>query len=312
MRPAPAAYLTDQQRHARAGRRLPTQAPPVVGDQAQYNRTASQTATGAQDHSLVAGSVILTTPNGIGAILQNSGHGPANRVKAARSMRGIAYAQQMGVALRAGTTPEALKYMDCSEFVSRVLAIDGITQGILPMNTDDIKALLSRKDLFAHSKTIPKVGDIALWKGHVGIVSEVGKNNTFRLVHAAGAGKLSLENKYAIEPGQYRSGTFYGYYRPLREDLTGSVDSPTVAAPALAAPIRPLPPKAQKTSALNQPAKFRSDADGTFPLDEVVVRPSTSQTQFEAPNDSINLVPHSPPAVTIPVPVGPPSKLPTR
>jgi len=313
IRRAPAVHLTDQQRYARAARQLPPQAPPVVGDKARHNRTTSQDALNgrqtAQDHSIVAGSVILTTPSDIQGILQNigNGHGPANRVRAARSMRGIPYLQQTGAALRAGTTPEALRYMDCSEFLSRVLAIDGITQGILPMNTENIKALLSRKDRFAHSKEVPKVGDIALWEGHVGIVSEVGKNNTIRLVHAAGVGKISFENKYAIKPSQYRLGTFYGYYRPLHEELTGVAGFPTIADPA-----RPFPPKTQKISARDQPTKFRSDAGGTFPLDEVVVRPSTSQTQFETLNDSINLAPHSPPAVAIPASVSPPSTLPIR
>lgn len=318
MRRAPAAQLTDQQRHARAGRQLPPQTPPVVGDKARHNRTASQATTSgrylANNQIVVVGSITLATSNGIGAILQNTGgsHGPANRVKAARSMTGIPYLQQTGVALRAGTTLEALRYMDCSEFVSRVLAIDGITQGILPMNTGNIKALLSRKDLFAHSKEIPKVGDIALWEGHVGIVSEIGKNNTVKLVHAAGAGKVSLENKYAIKPSQYRSGTFYGYYRPLREDLTGISNSPPVATPIFTDLARSYPPKAQKTSARNHPAKLRSNADGSFSLDEVVVRPSASQTQFDVLNDSINLARHSPSAAKIPAPVGLPSKLPFR
>ena len=284
MRRAPAAHLTDQQRHARAGRQLPPPAPPVVGDKVRYNRTASQNATSAQDHGIVAGSVILTTPNGIGAILQNigNGHGPANRVKAARSMTGIPYLQQTGVALRAGSTPEALKYMDCSEFVSRVLAIDGITNGVLPMNTGAIKALLTQKDRFAHSNT-PQVGDIALWEGHVGIVSAVGAGNTFKMIHASGKGKLSSENPIAIKPEQYRSGVFYGYYRPLHEQQQGYAGVPINASPVVftRSPLQATRPASSVI--LKRPTRasvggYRSDADGTFPLEEVVVRSAPDST----------------------------------
>ena len=207
-----------------------------VPPQASLHPRAQLAAGGrdpAQDQFLVMGSVALITPDAISSILQNGGNGsgPANRVKAARGMIGVAYKQQINTELRTGATPEALKYMDCSEFVSRVLAIDGITNKVLSMNTDALKALLDQKDKFTHSKDTPRVGDIALWKGHVGIVSAVEKGSAIKLIHAAGVGKLSLENKYAIKPSQYRSGTFYGYYRPLHEERGGGSTAPVFTAP---------------------------------------------------------------------------------
>ena len=58
-----------------------------------------------------------------------NGEGPEDRVKAARSMTGIPYKQEIGIN-RTASTSEALKYMDCSEFVSRVLAADQVTKEV--------------------------------------------------------------------------------------------------------------------------------------------------------------------------------------
>jgi|GEM_PF-6362319 len=226
---------------------------------------AAQAATPPPAPAAIEGSVVLASGKDAMAILRqanNPEHGPENRVKAARSMTGIPYKQQTGTALRAGTTAEALEFMDCSEFVSRVLAIDGITKEILPMDTRAIKALVSQKDKFDHSVDTPRVGDIALWEGHVGIVSGVGKGNTMKLIHASGVGKLSGENKYAISPGKYRSGTFYGYYRPIHE-VAGS------AGKVLGQPFAPqaAPPRSAQPG-----VHYKSGADGTFLLDEAVIR----------------------------------------
>lgn len=252
----------------------------------------------------VQGTVILASESEITEIVQNivdgTSYGPANRVKAARSMIGIQYKQQTGTALRAGSTPEALLYMDCSEFVSRVLAIDGITSTILPMNTGAIKALVSRADRFEHSKDQPKVGDIALWEGHVGIVSGVGKGNTIKLIHASGKGKLSGENKYAISPAKYRSGIFYGYYRPINELHGNSVDLknpsrfPMAKAASTPQPTRSVP-------------GHRSNADGSFPLREIIVRPSPGQAS-DAASAPYPVVPK----LEMPFPQNVPAKLPTK
>lgn len=269
------------------------------GTQAKATQAASPPTAGS---TVVSGSVLLITPEGAAAIFQASNaagnQGPSNRVRAARSMTGIPYKQQTGTALRAGSTPDALAYMDCSEFVARVLAADGITKGILSMNTGAIKALVSQKDKFAHSTNTPKVGDIALWEGHVGIVSGVGKGNTMKLIHASGKGKLSGENKYAISPSKYRSGTFYGYYRPIQEEQGSSYTKPLHVAP--------------KASTIPRPTQrsrgYTSDADGSFRLQEVIVWPAPNQL----PNDSVRLPHPVIPTLNFPSLEGIPSKLPKR
>ena len=40
-----------------------------------------------------------------------------------------------GDKLRTGDSVEAMEYLDCSEFVCRVLAYDGITKGVKAMST---------------------------------------------------------------------------------------------------------------------------------------------------------------------------------
>lgn len=150
-----------------------------------------------------------------------------NRARIARGMSGIKYKQELG-RLRSASTPDALEYMDCSEFVARVLAAAGITPGVQAMNSETLLTLLRDKRRFVHSDT-PRMGDVALWASHAGIVGATGTGGTMKLVHAKGAGQLSGENTYAITPEQYRTGsTFYGYFRPLTE---GASAGPATAAP---------------------------------------------------------------------------------
>ena len=142
------------------------------------------------------------------------GRGPLERIAAAISMIGIEYLQETTSSLRTTDTPEALKYMDCAEFVCRVMAADGITEGVKHLAGSDLLAFLNNSIVFEHSNS-PEVGDIAAWDGHVGIVTGVGDNGTIKLTHARGAGKLSAENRYAISPETYKpDAEFYGYYRP--------------------------------------------------------------------------------------------------
>ena len=147
--------------------------------------------------------------------IDHLGLGPKERVNAARSRIGTPYKQEMGT-LRTAKTPQALKYMDCSEFVCRVMADDNITKGVKSMGTSVLKTFLGNKDKFIHSFNA-QVGDIALWEGHTGIVTGVGEHGTINLTHARGEGKLLGENKTAILPSQYRNSKFYGYYRPKNE-----------------------------------------------------------------------------------------------
>jgi RHS repeat-associated protein len=147
------------------------------------------------------------------------GMGPGDRVKAARSLLGKPYSQESG-GLRTGMDQKSLANMDCSEFVCRVLAADKITPKVESMNSTKLREYLGNEQKFVHSTNNPKVGDVAVWEGHVGIVTSV-KDGKIKLAHARGAGKLSSENPYHITPGEYRSSKFYGYYRPISESDEG-------------------------------------------------------------------------------------------
>jgi RHS repeat-associated protein len=153
-----------------------------------------------------------------------NGDGPGDRVKAAlRLTKGTPYKQEQG-SLRTITTPVGLKYMDCSELVCRVLAADGITHGVKSMATSELRTYLSSKQ-FIHS-TDAKIGDIALWSGHTGIVGAVNNKNQIKLIHERGHDKPAGENKSYLDPDSYASGeTFLGYYRPVVETPDGKLDN---------------------------------------------------------------------------------------
>ena len=100
--------------------------------------------------------------------------------------------------------------MDCAELVCRVLADDGITDGVKHMASSTLEKFLSDKTKFEHSDNA-KVGDIAVWEGHVCIVSEV-DSDIIKLIHARGKTKTSNENSIPILPSQYRNSKFLRYY----------------------------------------------------------------------------------------------------
>lgn len=151
-----------------------------------------------------------------------NGEGPGDRVKAARAMTGAKYAQETG-SLRTGTYSQALSFKDCSGFVNRVLAADGITKGISDQNTSSMKSFFGNKKKFTNSK-MPQVGDVALWNGHVGIVSAVKKDGAFKLIHARGRNKLAQENPNYTTADVYRDSEFYGFYKPINETPDGKID----------------------------------------------------------------------------------------
>jgi len=163
-----------------------------------------------------------------------NGEGPGDRVKAAKqfitSISGYTYSMgsdNVGQKLRTTFTTAALKKQDCVELVTRVLYEDGALKS---MNLDKGSYYLARKAsigkiLFDKEKFIhdlnPKVGDVAFWEGHVGIVSEVGKDGKFKLTHAANSRSNILENKWAIPAYMYSDGEFYGFFRPKNETEDG-------------------------------------------------------------------------------------------
>ena len=153
------------------------------------------------------------------------GQGPEDRVKAAKQFldKGYVYAQEgnTGRSQRTTFTPEALKKQDCVELVTRVLLADGVIHSMNVNKYDYYTAhkatlgvLLNSEDKFERA-TSPKIGDIAFWEGHTGIVSGVDeKTGTFTLIHAAGTKQGIVESeKFKTDyiPG------FQGFYRPKEE-----------------------------------------------------------------------------------------------
>lgn len=185
------------------------------------------------------------------------GLGPGDRVKRARSkaMTGVAYSREQTTPLRTANTSEALKYMDCAEYVCRILAYDNITDGVKHMNSGGLKTYFE-KNKFSKSKTNPKVGDIALWEGHTGIVTDVDKNGKFKLAHARGKGKLSQENPHFTIASVYNSSTFLGFYHPSSEDETPPQD---------ASNTEPSPPE------VDEGASSEDEIIGPIQLKEVVI-----------------------------------------
>ncbi len=144
------------------------------------------------------------------------GMGPLDRVASARAQKDIPYKQESDPVMRTQDSKDALANMDCSEFVTRVLVKDSQMPEGSSHDTKSLQKVLSDTKKWTKSDT-PEPGDVALWKGHTGIVGEANKAGEIKLIHARGAGKLSGENKYAIPPQKYRDG-FIGYYRPTKEN----------------------------------------------------------------------------------------------
>jgi RHS repeat-associated protein len=178
-----------------------------------------------------------------------TGRDAQNRIQQARALvKPQPLYKQENAALRTEKTPEALKYMDCSELVSRVLAADGLTEKVENMNTVELKSFLATSGKYEHSLTGPKEGDIAVWEEHVGIVSGVA-GEKFKMIHATGhvrdrvtkeyvldaAGnripRPARENKNPISANEYRPGSkFYGFYRPIVEPSNTSGGAAGAAA----------------------------------------------------------------------------------
>ena len=152
------------------------------------------------------------------------GAGPGDRVKAAKKFVGTPYVQENKTSLRTGNDAEALKNVDCSELVCRVLASDGLTASVKHMNTSGLKSFLNNPDKFHKSQT-PEVGDIFLWRnskgGHTGIVSGVNSDGTIEITHARGKKYGTVTETYKLTYFTGKSG-WEGYFRPTSESYNGS------------------------------------------------------------------------------------------
>ena len=100
-----------------------------------------------------------------------TGEGPDERIAAAQNQLGVPYKQEGNDApdfLRTANTEDALAYMDCSEFICRIMAADGLTEGVQHKNSYSLLELFQGDD-YEQSET-PQPGDFIAWKGHVALV----------------------------------------------------------------------------------------------------------------------------------------------
>ena len=103
------------------------------------------------------------------------GKGPGDRILIAQSMLGTPYKQETTKALRTGTDKAALQNMDCSEYVSRVLAGDKVTDGVQWKTSGQLVNMFNDDSKFTKNTT-PQSGDIVAWEGHTGVVESYDKD----------------------------------------------------------------------------------------------------------------------------------------
>lgn len=159
------------------------------------------------------------------------GLGPGDRIKKAWNFVNAhtPYLQQYENStthLRTGNTPAALQYLDCSELVCRVMAADGITNGVRSMSTKELKTFLSNTDKFISSKDEPKAGDIFLWRngdeGHTGIVESFDlKTGIVTTLEARGKKFGTVEKTRKLSAYEDLHASFY---RPKVETPDGKSD----------------------------------------------------------------------------------------
>ena len=160
--------------------------------------------------------VMLVDPDG-------KASGPPDRVQAAYNMVGTKYKQESTNNLRTGNSKQAMEYMDCTEFVARVMAADGITENVMNIGGKSrVQAFFGNENKFENDFS-PQVGDVAGWDGHWGIVSAVDDNGNIKLTHAANSKRGAIENSSFISPSKYSSGKFLGFFRPKVETKDGKV-----------------------------------------------------------------------------------------
>ncbi|MEI9942921.1 MAG: RHS repeat-associated core domain-containing protein [Chitinophagaceae bacterium] len=157
------------------------------------------------------------------------GLGPGDRIKKGQSFAGTPYVQESEwtktsrTFLRTGNTKEALARLDCSEFVCRVIAADGITNGVKAMTTKELKNFLANEDKFIRSKNEPKAGDIFLWRtgsaGHTGIVVSYDPKTKEVVTTEARGTKEGTQDKVSRQLSVYTNMSGWeGFFRPKEEN----------------------------------------------------------------------------------------------
>jgi RHS repeat-associated protein len=163
------------------------------------------------------------------------GEGPGDRVKKAKSFEGKPYSMGSNNTgeNRYANTSAALKHIDCSELVYRVLAADGITDKVIGGNTATLKTYLGNDENFIKADS-PEVGDIFLWRssgnGHTGIITGITKDEDgnitgVEITHARGKdyGTVIENRELSYFSESTRSG-WQGFFRPKTETPDGKVE----------------------------------------------------------------------------------------
>jgi hypothetical protein len=112
-----------------------------------------------------------------------------------------------------------------------VMVADHIIRPGTGFSSSAMKYFLDNQDKFVHSKTAI-VGDIAVWKGHVAVVTGVHENGKIDVVMARGVGKSSKEFQ-SVTPEKLSGGQFYGYYHPVKETPDGKMQNNGIQQPVV-------------------------------------------------------------------------------
>ena len=148
-----------------------------------------------------------------------NGLGPLDRIRIADSYIGTSYKQELTSYLRTANSTKALQYMDCSELVSRVLAGDGITNGVEWKNTSRLVEFFSNQEVFVKGNS-PDAGDIFIWVGHTGIVESYdSESKMVTIIHAT----VDRKNDISEVVREVKSLDWFedrgaGFYRPKEEN----------------------------------------------------------------------------------------------
>ena len=138
---------------------------------------------------------------------------------------------------RTGLQTRSITNLDCSEFVSRVMASDGITRRIQSLTTYELDKFFAndpRYNYFNNKENkwiksdIPEAGDVFLWRtansGHTGIVEGYdSESGDVTILHAKGSKFGVVRETMHISDFSNRNG-WKGFFRPEIETQDGKID----------------------------------------------------------------------------------------